>query len=58
MNPTIEITGVRIRRALVPVRRILNTRVGRFTVRGSHPPSARLRGEGRGEGQLVLCLPL
>jgi mandelate racemase len=31
MNPTIEITGVRIRRALVPVKRVLNTRVGRFT---------------------------
>ena len=31
MNPTIEITGVRIRRAIVPVRRVLNTRVGRFT---------------------------
>ena len=31
MNPTIEIAGVRIRRALVPVRRVLNTRVGRFT---------------------------
>ncbi len=31
MNPTIEITGIRIRRAIVPVRRVLNTRVGRFT---------------------------
>ena len=31
MNPTIEITGIRIRRALVPVKRVLNTRVGRFT---------------------------
>ena len=31
MTPTIEITGVRIRRALAPVRRVLNTRVGRFT---------------------------
>ena len=31
MSPAIEITGVRIRRALVPVRRVLNTRVGRFT---------------------------
>ena len=31
MNPTIEITGVRIRRAMAPVRRVLNTRVGRFT---------------------------
>lgn len=31
MNPTIEITGVRIRRAIAPVRRVLNTRVGRFT---------------------------
>jgi mandelate racemase len=31
MTGTIEITGVRIRRALAPVRRELNTRVGRFT---------------------------
>jgi mandelate racemase len=31
MNPTIEVTGIRIRRALVPVKRVLNTRVGRFT---------------------------
>ncbi len=31
MNPTIEITGIRIRRAMVPVKRVLNTRVGRFT---------------------------
>ena len=31
MSPTIEITGVRIRRALAPVKRVLNTRVGRFT---------------------------
>ena len=31
MNPTIEITSIRIRRALVPVKRVLNTRVGRFT---------------------------
>jgi mandelate racemase len=31
MTPTIEISGIRIRRALVPVRRVLNTRVGRFT---------------------------
>jgi mandelate racemase len=31
MNPTIEITGIRIRRAIAPVRRVLNTRVGRFT---------------------------
>lgn len=31
MNPSIEITGVRIRRAVVPTRRTLNTRVGRFT---------------------------
>jgi mandelate racemase len=31
MNPTIEISGIRIRRAIAPVRRVLNTRVGRFT---------------------------
>jgi mandelate racemase len=31
MNPTIEITGVRIRRAMAPIQRVLNTRVGRFT---------------------------
>src|SRR5262245_48552570 len=31
MPATIEITGVRIRRALVRVKRVLNTRVGRFT---------------------------
>jgi mandelate racemase len=28
---SIEITGIRIRRALAPVKRVLNTRVGRFT---------------------------
>ena len=31
MAATIEITGIRIRRAMAPVRRVLNTRVGRFT---------------------------
>jgi mandelate racemase len=31
VSATIEITGIRIRRALVPVKRVLNTRVGRFT---------------------------
>jgi mandelate racemase len=31
MTVTIEISGIRIRRALVPVKRVLNTRVGRFT---------------------------
>jgi mandelate racemase len=31
MAPTIEITGVRIRPAVVPLRRALNTRVGLFT---------------------------
>lgn len=31
MSPIIEISGIRIRRAIVPVKRVLNTRVGRFT---------------------------
>jgi mandelate racemase len=31
MTSTIEITGIRIRPAIVPMRRTLNTRVGRFT---------------------------
>ena len=31
MGNTIEVTGIRMRPALVPVRRVLNTRVGRFT---------------------------
>ena len=31
MNPTIEITGIRMRPLMVPMRRTLNTRVGRFT---------------------------
>ena len=31
MNPTIEITGIRIRPVIAPMRRTLNTRVGKFT---------------------------
>jgi mandelate racemase len=31
MNPTIEITGIRARPLMVPMRRALNTRVGHFT---------------------------
>src|ERR1700733_15147109 len=31
MTTTIEVTGMRVRPAMVPVRRILNTLVGRFT---------------------------
>jgi hypothetical protein len=31
MTTTIEITGIRVRPVLVPIRRVLNTRIGRFT---------------------------
>ena len=31
MDTSIEVTGLRVRRVIAPVRRVLNTRVGRFT---------------------------
>ena len=31
MIPTIEITGIRIRPVIAPMRRTLNTRVGKFS---------------------------
>jgi mandelate racemase len=48
MNPTIEVTGVRIRRALVPVKRVLNTRVGRFTKGPFLLIDLELKGDGAG----------
>ncbi len=46
MTPAIEITGLRIRPAIVPLRRALNTRVGRFT----HGPFLLIDLETKGGG--------
>jgi mandelate racemase len=58
MSKAIEITGVRIRAARVPIRRVLNTRVGRFT----HGPflliDLELKGGGVGRALCFTFIPL
>jgi mandelate racemase len=58
MNPAIEITGIRVRRAVVPMRRALNTRVGRFT----HGPflliDLETKGGGAGRALCFTFIPL
>jgi len=58
MNPTIEITGIRIRRALVPVRRVLNTRVGRFTKGPFLLIDLELKGGGQGRALCFTFMPI
>jgi mandelate racemase len=54
----IEITGVRIRRALVPVRRVLNTRVGRFTKGPFLLIDLELKGGGVGRALCFTFIPI
>jgi mandelate racemase len=51
MTTPIEITGIRVRRAIVPAKRVLNTRVGKFT----HAPFLLIDLElkGGGEGRVL-----
>jgi mandelate racemase len=58
MTGTIEITGVRIRRALAPVRRVLNTRVGRFTQGPFLLIDLELRGGGVGRALAFTFIPI
>ena len=58
MSNTIEITGVRIRRALVPVRRVLNTRVGRFTKGPFLLIDLELKGGGVGRALCFTFMPI
>src|SRR5262249_43412811 len=58
MTGAIEITGVRIRRVLVPVRRVLNTRVGRFTKGPFLLIDLELKGGGAGRALCFTFIPL
>ena len=58
INPTIEITGIRIRRALVPVKRVLNTRVGRFTRGPFLLIDLELKGGGEGRALCFTFMPV
>ena len=58
MNPTIEITGVRIRRAVVPAKRTLNTRVGRFTSGPFLLIDLELKGGGAGRALCFTFMPI
>src|SRR5262245_23597165 len=58
MSTSIEITGIRIRRALVPVRRVLDTRVGRFTRGPFLLIDLELKGGGVGRALCFTFLPI
>jgi mandelate racemase len=58
MTNTIEITGIRIRPAVVPLRRTLNTRVGRFSRGPFLLIDLELRGGGAGRALCFTFLPL
>src|SRR6478672_9631149 len=58
MNPTIEVTGIRVRRASVPIRRVLNTRVGRFTRMSMLLVDLELKGGGAGRMLGPTFMPL
>src|SRR5262245_10190098 len=58
MPATIKITGVRIRRALAPVRRVLNTRVGRFTKGPFLLIDLELKGGGVGRALGLTFIPI
>src|SRR5262245_15784964 len=58
MTGAIEITGIRIRRVLVPVRRILNTRVGRFTMGPFLLIDLELKGGGVGRALCFTFIPI
>ena len=58
MRGAIEISGIRIRRALVPVRRVLNTRVGRFTKGPFLLIDLELKGGGVGRALGLTFIPI
>jgi mandelate racemase len=58
MSNTIEITGISVRRALVPIRRVLNTRVGRFTKGPFLLIDLELKGGGAGRALCFTFIPL
>jgi mandelate racemase len=58
MTASIEITGVRIRRAMVPVKRVLNTRVGRFTEGPFLLVDLELKGGGAGRALAFTFVPI
>jgi mandelate racemase len=58
MSPAIEVAGARIRRAVVPVRRVLNTRVGRFTRGPFLLIDLELKGGGAGRALCFTFIPL
>src|SRR5262245_32550129 len=58
MTGSIEITGIRIRCALAPIRRVLNTRVGRFTRGPFLLIDLELKGGGVGRALCFTFIPL
>jgi mandelate racemase len=58
MTAAIEITGVRIRRALAPVRRVLTTRVGRFARGPFLLVDLELKGGGVGRALCFTFMPI
>jgi len=58
MAATIEVTGIHIRRAIVPMRRTLNTRVGKFTRVPFLLIDLELKGGGAGRALCFTFIPL
>ena len=58
MTVAIEITGIRVRRAMAPIRRVLNTRVGRFTKGPFLLIDLELKGGGVGRALCFTFIPL
>ena len=58
MTATVEVTGIRIRRTIVPMRRTLNTRVGRFTKVPFLLIDLELKGGGAGRALCFTFIPL
>ena len=58
MTVAIEITGIRVRRAMAPIRRVLNTRVGHFTKGPFLLIDLELKGGGVGRALCFTFIPL
>ena len=58
MAATVEITGIRVRRVMAPIRRVLNTRVGRFTKGPFLLIDLELKGGGAGRALCFTFIPL
>jgi mandelate racemase len=58
MTTAIEVTSIRVRSAMVPIKRILNTRVGRFTRGPFLLIDLGLRGGGEGRALCFTFIPL